>query len=164
MAREPFERGLPSEVARRKLGLPELRLLAGVIAAAGLEQEGGRLRRPGARPATAPGVARLLERLSEQPFAAPEQPELDELGLGRREVAAAVTAGQLMRLANGVLLLPDAPARAMRLLSALPQPFTASEARQALDTSRRVAIPLLEHLDGRGWTSRVDATRREVVR
>ena len=46
----------------------------------------------------------------------------------------------------------------------LEQPFTTSEARQALGTTRRVAIPLLEHLDGRGWTRRVDAGHREIVR
>ena len=48
--------------------------------------------------------------------------------------------------------------------SALPQPFTTSDARQALGTTRRVVIPLLEHLDARGWTRRLDAGHREVVR
>lgn len=52
----------------------------------------------------------------------------------------------------------------MRRLAALDQPFTTSAARQALDTTRRVAIPLLEFLDTRGWTRRVDATRRTIVR
>ncbi|RDH12945.1 SelB C-terminal domain-containing protein, partial [Tsukamurella pulmonis] len=33
-----------------------------------------------------------------------------------------------------------------------------------LGTSRRVAVPLLELLDGRGWTRRIDAGRREVAR
>ncbi|MCC5785046.1 hypothetical protein CRM73_19325, partial [Kocuria sp. CCUG 69068] len=37
-------------------------------------------------------------------------------------------------------------------------------ARQALGTSRRVAIPLLEHLDARGWTRRLDAGHRTVAR
>lgn len=63
-----------------------------------------------------------------------------------------------------MVLLPDAPARAIRELVGLPQPFTTSQARQALGTTRRVAIPLLEHLDARGWTRRVDAQTREVVR
>jgi len=63
-----------------------------------------------------------------------------------------------------VVLLPTGPALAMRVLSGLPQPFTTSEARQALDPTRRVAIPLLEHLDRRGWTRRLDAGHREVVR
>ena len=64
----------------------------------------------------------------------------------------------------GIVLLPDGPTRAVAQLAALPQPFTASEARQALGTTRRVAIPLLEHLDARGATRRVDDSRRTVVR
>lgn len=48
--------------------------------------------------------------------------------------------------------------------AALDQPFTLSQARQALSTTRRVAVPLLEHLDGRGWTRRVDGQLREVAR
>ncbi|WP_174524041.1 SelB domain-containing protein, partial [Piscicoccus intestinalis] len=64
----------------------------------------------------------------------------------------------------GIYVQPIAPARAMRALAALPQPFTTSQARQALDTTRRVAIPLLEHLDARGWTRRIDAGHREIAR
>ena len=122
------------------------------------------------RPVSAPaeiglaaGVDVLVQRLAGAPFAAPEQPELDALGLGRRELTAAVAAGRLLRLPSVVVLLPDAPDRARRLLGQLPQPFTPSDARQALGTTRRVAIPLLEHLDQRGWTRRVDGSRREVV-
>ena len=73
-------------------------------------------------------------------------------------------AGRVLRLRDGVVLLPTAPALAMRELARLEQPFTTSEARQALATTRRVAIPLLEHLDARGWTRRLDAGHREVVR
>ncbi|MFT4163965.1 MAG: SelB C-terminal domain-containing protein [Microlunatus sp.] len=43
-------------------------------------------------------------------------------------------------------------------------PFPTSGARQALGTTRRVVIPLLEHLDSRGWTRRLDAGHREVVK
>ncbi|MCA1710301.1 MAG: SelB C-terminal domain-containing protein [Actinobacteria bacterium] len=160
----PLEVGLPDEAARRRVGLPDRALLAPLAAEAGLEHVAGRLRRPGAVPRLGPGVTALEERLAAAPFDAPEQPDLDALGLTRQEVAAAVAAGRLVQLPDGVLLLPDGPARAMRLLAALPQPFTASTARQALGTTRRVAIPLLEHLDGRGWTRRVDGSLREVVR
>ena len=71
-------------------------------------------------------------------------------------------AGRILRLGDGVVLLPTAPALAMRELSALAQPFTTSQARQALDTTRRVAIPLLENLDARGWTTRVEGGHRRV--
>jgi seryl-tRNA(Sec) selenium transferase len=42
----------------------------------------------------------------------------------------------------------------------LPQPFTAAEARQALQSSRRVVIPLLEWLDREGITRRLPDDRR----
>ena len=103
-------------------------------------------------------------RLSAEPFRAPEAYELSALHLGVRELAAAERAGRVLRLRDGVVLLPTAPALAMRELARLEQPFTTSQARQALATTRRVAIPLLEHLDARGWTRRLDAGHREVVR
>jgi selenocysteine-specific elongation factor len=164
----PLEPGMPAEAARLSARIPDLRLLGPVTEAAGLEQVSGRVRRPGSTPTLGGSITELTERLAEDAFAAPEQPELDALGLGRREIAAAVAAGRLLRLDSpdtaAVVLLPDAPAKAMRLLSALPQPFTASAARRAMGTTRRVAIPLLEHLDERGWTRRLDGSLREVVR
>ena len=72
--------------------------------------------------------------------------------------------GRLIRLGRDVVLLPDAPARAMSILAALPQPFTTSQARNALGSSRRVVIPLLEHPDARGWTRRLDPHHRQVCR
>ena len=147
--------------------LPDAGLLPLVVRAAGLESERGALRPPGRATdlgAAEAAVVRLEQRLREHPFAAPEADELTDLRLGPRELAAAERAGRLLRLSGGVILLPQAPALAMRRLAALVQPFTASEARQALDTTRRVAIPLLEFLDARGWTRRVDATSRVVVR
>jgi len=46
-------------------------------------------------------------------------------------------------------------------LRRLPQPFTVSQARQALDSTRRVMIPLLERLDAAGRTEPLgDGTRR----
>ncbi|GAC58975.1 selenocysteine-specific elongation factor, partial [Gordonia hirsuta DSM 44140 = NBRC 16056] len=93
-----------------------------------------------------------------------EAGDLAALGLGIRELAAASRAGRLLRLGESVVLLPTSPVLAMRELARLPQPFTVSAARQTLDTTRRVAVPLLEHLDGRGWTRRIDAGRREVTR
>ena len=49
------------------------------------------------------------------------------------------------------------------MLAGLPQPFTVSEARQALDTSRRVAVPLLEALDRRGVTRRLPDDSRTLA-
>jgi len=42
------------------------------------------------------------------------------------------------------------------------RPFAATEAREALGTTRRTAIPLLEHLDRTGVTVRTGDLRRLV--
>lgn len=165
--RHPLSAGLSTGAARDALGLPDAALLPHVAAAAGVDHDGRHVRTSDRQdllgPAEAP-VAALEARLRAEPFRAPEADDLTGLGLGARELAAAERAGRLIRLDGGVVLLPSAPALAMRTLSGLDQPFTTSQARQALGVSRRVAIPLLEHLDGRGWTRRVDGTHRVVVR
>jgi selenocysteine-specific elongation factor len=120
---------------------------------------------PGQRPADLPAqvagaVQAVLAGLADAPFRAPDAERMRELGLGARAAAAAERAGLLLRLPGNVLLAPDAGDRAARILAGLPQPFTTAEARQALDTSRRVAIPLLEWLDRQGVTRRLPDDRR----
>ncbi|GAA4390855.1 selenocysteine-specific translation elongation factor [Tsukamurella soli] len=165
--RDPLAAGMSRGACADVLDLPDTALLDDVARAAGLESEGGVLSVPGHRDVLGPAegaVAELERRLRAEPFAAPEADELAALRLGARELAAAERAGRILRLRDGVVLLPTAPALAMRELASLPQPFTTSAARQALGTTRRVAIPLLEHLDSRGWTRRIDGGHREVTR
>ncbi len=161
----PLDPRLSLEAARRAVGVPDRDLLVAVGEEAGLAYEDGRLARPGAGSdlgAAEAGLVRLVEQLTRAPFLAPEKPDLDGWGLGVAELAAAERTGRLVRLAPDVVLLPTGPAQAMRVLAGLRQPFTTSEARQALGTTRRVAIPLLEHLDRRGWTLRLDGGHRQV--
>src|SRR5271166_6221732 len=68
----------------------------------------------------------------------------------------------LLRVTEQIVLAPGAQAEAARLLARLPQPFTTAEARQALGTTRRVAIPLLEYLDRAGITQRLPDDRRRL--
>ncbi|MEH1029454.1 selenocysteine-specific translation elongation factor [Micromonospora profundi] len=165
-AREhPLEPGMPVEVLRQRLALPDrvlvealirppLRVHAGRVGAAGVAD----LPEPVAR-----AVQRVRDEYGDRPFRAPEADHLVDLGLGPREIGAAVRAGALLRLADNVVLLPDALDDAVRVLAGLPQPFTLSAARQALDTTRRVAVPLLELLDRRGATRRLPDDARIVV-
>lgn len=159
--------GMTRQAAVHALELPHPDLLDAVVQVAKLNQRDGIIspRQPRADLGRAEkGIQALERQLKATPFAAPEADDLSRLGLGARELAAAERVGRLIRIANGVVLLPSAPAQAMRVLAGLGQPFTASQARQALGTTRRVAIPLLEHLDSRGWTRRLDGNLREVVR
>jgi selenocysteine-specific elongation factor len=113
-------------------------------------------------PQVADAVRAVLAGLADDPFGAPDADRLRELGLDTRGAAAAERAGLLRRLPGHVLLAPDAPEQAARILAGLPQPFTAAEAKRALGTSRRVVIPLLEWLDREGITRRLADDRRTM--
>jgi selenocysteine-specific elongation factor len=162
----PLEPGAPVEALRHALDLPD-RVLVDALVAPPLLARAGRVGLAGQSSGLPEPVARAVERvraeLAGQPFRAPEAARLVELGLGPRELAAAVRAGALVRVADGVVLLPGAVEAAAKVLSGLPQPFTLSDARKALDTTRRVAVPLLELLDRRGATRRLPDDRRVVA-
>jgi selenocysteine-specific elongation factor len=156
---DPLEPGLTMRAATRALELPEPRLLALVLArppaSDELTEEGGRILRRGdggLPEAVRTALAEVGKDLEASPFLAPEADRLAELGLGARQLGAAVRAGELLRVADGIYLRPDAPDRAVAVLAELEQPFTVSAARQALGTTRRVAVPLLELLARTGRT------------
>ncbi|HVN10511.1 MAG TPA: SelB C-terminal domain-containing protein [Kineosporiaceae bacterium] len=169
VARRPtagVEPGLPLAQARAELGLPDEAVVV-ALATPPLAVRGGRIIDAAVGP-DLPGpilvaVRALADDLAVDPFAAPSAVRLMELGLGRRELAAADRAGAVLRVADGVVLMADAVERAADVLSGLAQPFTVSEARRALRTSRRVAVPLLELLDRRRVTRRLPDDRRVLV-
>jgi selenocysteine-specific elongation factor len=107
-------------------------------------------------------IQAIRSDLASEPFRAPEAGRLQELGLDARAIAAAARAGLLLRVSEQVVLAPGADADAARALGRLPQPFTTAEARKALDTTRRVAIPLLEFLDRARITERLPDDRRRL--
>jgi len=122
---------------------------------------------PGPSPAQVPeplarAVRALRSDLAGDPFRAPEADRLRELGLDARAIAAAARAGLLLRVSEQVVLAPGAGADAAAVLAGLPQPFTTAEARKALGTTRRVAIPLLEFLDRARITERLPDDRRRL--
>jgi selenocysteine-specific elongation factor len=180
--RDPLAIGLPPEAARAALRLPDRALVEALVrrcvpgdASARVRLDGGylclggpqqQLQSQGTQPTLPPqvlaGVRAVLADLAGAPFMAPEAGRLGELGLDGRAIGAAARAGLLLRVAEHVVLAPGADAEAARTLAGLPQPFTAAQARQALGTTRRVAIPLLEYLDRAGITQRLPDDRRRL--
>ncbi|RVX39761.1 selenocysteine-specific elongation factor [Nonomuraea polychroma] len=164
-ANHPLDPGLTVDAARQQLGLPDRRLAEALVQPP-LRLEAGRIVRPSQGPSLPPEVTEAVDRLRQDlersPFQAPEASRLAQLRLTGRTLAAAARAGAVLRIADTVVLLPEAEAEAVRILGELRQPFTASEARRALDTSRRVVIPFLEFLDQRGHTVRVDGNSRRL--
>ena len=161
----PLAAGMPRKAAMDALDLQEDALLGIAVAAAKVEQADGVLRLPGHKVdlgAAEASVAKLETWLADDPFAAPEADELQELRLGAKQLAVAENAGRLLRLSHGIVLLPSAVQEAKKRIAQLEQPFTLSAARKALVTTRRVAIPLLEYLDEQGITRRLDGGLREL--
>jgi selenocysteine-specific elongation factor len=113
-------------------------------------------------PSIAAAVQTILDDLARDPFAAPDTERLRALGLDAKALAAAARAGLLLRVADLVALAPGAADEAAVTLAELDQPFTTSQARQALRTSRRVAIPLLEYLDRARITERLPGDLRRI--
>jgi selenocysteine-specific elongation factor len=156
--------GMPLEALRQQIGLPAVELVPKLLEGTGLQVAEGLVRPPGAGlpPRLDKAIRKLEEWLAAEPFRAPEADELADLELGSRELGAAVRTGRLTRIADGVVLGPDALDRAAAILATLPQPFTVSQARRALGTTRRVAVPLLEQLDARRITRRGDDGTRTL--
>jgi selenocysteine-specific elongation factor len=169
-AEHPLAAGMPIDAARTTLGLPDreitrviivppLKLTAGLITTGRVDQPSHATTLPA--PLAGP-VASVLADLAATPFSAPPAGRLGELGLDNKALAAAARHGALLRIADQVVLAPGADVAAGRVLADLPQPFTAAQAREALGTTRRTLIPLLEYLDRQQITRRLPDDRREV--
>jgi len=191
-AKDPLAPGMPAEAARAALSLPGRELVPalagkdvvldgaylrivtrhtpepGSAAATGRGEAAASRPAASARPAAqlppriAEAVQAIREDLTDDPFAAPDAERLRALGLDARALAAAARVGLLLRIADLVVLAPGADDEAARVLGRLEQPFTTSRARQALHTSRRVAIPLLEYLDRARVTERLPGDLRRI--
>ncbi|HEX3005786.1 MAG TPA: selenocysteine-specific translation elongation factor [Angustibacter sp.] len=164
----PLDPGLPVEAARAALDVPATAVVEAVVRSP-LRVVRGRVvdaRRSGDElpAAVLRGVEQVAARTRAVPLAPPDADELRGLGLGPRELAAAVRAGRLVEVAPGVVLAPEGVVAAARALRGLDAPFTVAAARDAWGTSRRVAVPLLELLDRRGVTRRLPDDRRALDR
>jgi selenocysteine-specific elongation factor len=156
------EDGLSPAAAAHLLDLPDAELATALVAPP-LRLVSGRIALgTGLSEPLRDALVALRAELARGPFEAPAVDRLTELGIDRATLARLGRSGELLLLADGVVLLPGADDEATRLLAGLAQPFTTSEARQALGTSRRVALPLLAHLDRTGRTVRLPDDRRRL--
>jgi selenocysteine-specific elongation factor len=169
LAAEELSAGMPVEAARAALDLPDRRLVLALArppfrVSCGLVQlaPAGNQASPGLPEALQAALRVLRSDLAAAPFSSPDADRLRKLGLDQRSIAAAVRAGELLRISEQIVLAPGADVAAGAILVGLPQPFTAAQAREALGTTRRTAIPLLEYLDKAGITERQPDDRRIV--
>jgi selenocysteine-specific elongation factor len=179
---DPSAPGLPAQASREaafgpaggdgaaRPGWPEpagAEVVEALVAAGRLVADGPTLRRPDHGPRLDPAQRAVRDRvehaMAEAGVSLLGDAALAELGADRRATAMLVRLGVLVAVTPGGYLgratLEEAVATLRR---AFPdgRPFTVSDAREALGTTRRTAIPLLEHLDRTGVTTRLGDLRR----
>jgi len=105
---------------------------------------------------------RIREALSKQPFDPPSRKAIESDPHARQVVRFLIENGDLIELAFDVVLLRESFGRmksqVVKFISK-NGPATVSELRQALGSSRRVIVPLLERLDREGTTRREEDRR-----
>jgi selenocysteine-specific elongation factor len=105
---------------------------------------------------------RIRETLNEQPFDPPSRKTIESDPQARQVVHFLIQNGDVTELALDVLLLRESFERMKSQVAEFISkngPSTVSQLRQALGSSRRVVVPLLERLDRDGVTRRAGDKR-----
>jgi len=170
---DPSAPGLPAQTARAAARAPGWPAAAGnevveaLVAGGRLVADGPALRTPGhgvrLDPAQRALRARVEAALDEAGVGLLGDRALADLGADRKATALLVRLGVLVPIAPGGYLgraALEGAVAALRRSFTDGRPFAASEAREALGTTRRTLIPLLEYLDRTGVTVRQGDLRR----
>ena len=169
-AEEPDQAGIAKDALRRRClprATPECfdALLADAVARGAAEVDEGRVSHPragaGARKRDEEAAEALHAALAAAGAAPPAASELAagcgfEPAVARRALGALERQGRVVRVSADLCFdaaaLGALEAAARERLAA--GPATAAELKEAMGTSRKYAIPLLEHFDGKGLTRR----------
>ncbi|GHO43877.1 selenocysteine-specific translation elongation factor [Ktedonospora formicarum] len=126
----------------------------------------GLIRLPGFQPTFTPEQRRQVDALEQafrrQPYGPPVRAEAEKIA-EPEVIAALIGQGTLVKLGEDVLFLRTTYDEAVSRLTAYLRAhgtMTAAEARDALGTSRKYVLPLLEHLDLMRVTKRVGDVRQ----
>ncbi len=170
--RRPLQAGMPVRDLGAEMELdsqPLQELLAGLTAQGAVVMEEGRVRlaehRPSPGPAQQARIDEVLRAVQRGGFQPPTRGEvLAPLGAGEEAqdlLAYMIEHGDVVVLADLVYASETVEqARALLREHFAGRSFTAAEARDALGSTRRFVVPLLEHLDRSGFTLRRGDDRR----
>jgi selenocysteine-specific elongation factor len=164
----PLRPGMPREELKSKLGLTSkffndvatLAVTSGLLVESAAfvrallvrRERHGKLRR---------AADALLAKFRSAPYATPSVKEA-EAAVGADVLAALLEQGQLVKLSDDVLFLPQTFSAMVERIRAHIQSngsITVAQVRDLFDTSRKYALALLEYLDAKGITKRVGDER-----
>ena len=165
--REPGRAGLSTALPTAALAAAGPEVVEALVAEGRLVADGPTVRLPGHAERLDPAQQALRDRVERAAAAAGVgllgDAALAELGADRAATALLVRTGVLVAVGPAGYLGRSALEGAVETLRRrFPdgRPFAATEAKEALGTTRRTAIPLLEHLDRTGVTIRLGDLRR----
>jgi selenocysteine-specific elongation factor len=131
-------------------------LIDDLTRAGALAGSGGRVRLPEHRVGVQDvEVTRVTAEVAGGEPAPPTIAELGARGFSRETIQAAIRSGALVRIAPDLVVTAGFVSRAVEAVRETgPAGITVSALRQRLETSRKFAVPLMEHLDRTGMTRR----------
>lgn len=156
----PLRPGMPVAELSGGTGLsPDA--LALLVAGSDLVLEQGAVRRSAHRPLRSPAEEQAWE-VARRVLAASRPGAADpwDLGLGEELVHDLARRGELVRVAPGLVFLPETVAELTAAVRSLPEPFTVGMFKSATGLSRKFAVPFLEWADREGMTVRAGDVRR----
>ena len=164
----PLRPGMPREELKSRLGLSPKTfndVVALAVTSGVLVESAALVHAPGFTVTFAAGQQRaidsLLARFRDAPYATPSVKEVDA-AVGADVLAALLDQGQLVKLSDEVLFLPQTyTAMIERTRQHIEKNghVTVAQVRDLFDTSRKYALAFLEHLDAKGITKRVGDER-----
>ena len=167
----PEQMGLPITDLRRilKVELPAADLFDAFVEnliTFDFVRVGAAVRRTSHRPALSPQLqaagAKLRSTLAAKPFDPPSRKELAPDPVSQQTLRFLIATGEAVEINAELVMTAESVIRATELIRQFIRehgPATVSELRQALGSSRRVIIPLLERLDRDAVTLRQDDRR-----
>jgi selenocysteine-specific elongation factor len=164
---EPERAGLSTTLPTAALAAAGTEVVEALVAEGRLVADGPTVRLPGHAERLDPAQQALRDRVERAAGATGVgllgDAALAELGADRRATALLVRTGVLVAVGPGGYLgrsVLEGAVETLRRSFPDGRPFAATEAKEALGTTRRTAIPLLEHLDRTGVTIRLGDLRR----
>lgn len=167
--RSSERRGLDLNELRSCLHIDQETLFQALVAdlcAQGFDRTGSSLARRSHRPALPAGLqsleAKIRMALSQNPIDPPPRREIATDGNAQHVLRYLIETGEVIEIGPDAVLLrenlEEAKAQIAEFISK-NGPATVSQLRQALESSRRIMVPLLEQLDREGFTRRVGDKR-----
>lgn len=155
----PLRVGLPMATLAERIGIDTVTAELVIAETDDLERIGPDVAITGRKIGLDPAVESEWERARETLEANLAVPTVDELGIDPELLHLQLRLGNLVKVSESLVFLPDQIEQIKTTLAGMPEAFTVADFRDATGLSRKYAVPMLEWADMEGLTLRRGDTR-----